>query len=131
MSTTAIRRRLETGRLHRLHRGVYAVGRPEVGPLGWLMAAVLACGPESQLSHRSGAALWGIRHQEGGLIDVTVPGGTTRRHRGIKARRRRPPRRRYVQGIPVGDPLSILIDLATCYPPKRSKTRSTRPTILA
>lgn len=114
MSVAAIRHRLETGRLHELHRGIYAYGRPEVSRLGRLMAAVLACGPQAQLSHRSGADLWGIRRQRGGLIDVTVSSGITRPRPGIKLHRRTPPPRRFVHRIPVGDPLSILIDLATC-----------------
>ena len=42
MPAAAIRHRLETGRLHELHRGIYAIGRPEVGRLGHFMAAVLA-----------------------------------------------------------------------------------------
>ena len=78
------------------------------------MAAVLACGREARLSHRSGAALWGIRPQLGGLIEVTVPGPVHRR-RGIRVHRRADlGRPRQVHRIPVGDPLSILIDLATC-----------------
>lgn len=86
--------------------------------LGHLMAAVLACGPEAQLSHRSGAALWGIRPQRGGLIDVSVPSGTgvCRSRPGIKLHRRAELRRCFVSGIPVGDPVSILIDLATAVP---------------
>ena len=114
MTSAAIRRRLDSGRLHPLHRGVYAVGRPEVSAFGWMMAAVLACGPSAQLSHRSGAALWGIRRQDAGLIDVSVGLGTLRRRRGLLLHRRALPPRRYVRRIPVGDPLSILIDLATC-----------------
>lgn len=114
MPSAVIRRRLDSGRLHPLHRGVYAVGRPEVGSLGRLMAAVLACGPHAQLSHRSGAALWGIRRQEGGLIDVSIPPGSGRRRPGIKLHRRALPPGRFVHRISVGDPLSILIDLATC-----------------
>ncbi|MGD9735509.1 MAG: DUF559 domain-containing protein [Solirubrobacterales bacterium] len=113
-SADAIRHRLETGRLHELHRGVYAVGRREVGPLGHLMAAILASGSLAQLSHRSGAALLGIRRQEGGPIDVSIPLGTGRRRPRIKLHRRTLPPRRLVHRIPVGDPLSILIDLATC-----------------
>lgn len=113
MSPEAIRHRLETGRLHELHRGVYAVGRPEVSRLAHFMAAVLACGPRARLSHRSGADLWGIREQRGGLIDVTVPSDVVRHRAGIKLHRRaalKPPR--FVARIPVGDPVSILIDLA-------------------
>jgi very-short-patch-repair endonuclease len=114
-SVDAIRHRIERGRLHELHRGVYAVGRREVSPCGHLMAAVLACGPAGRLSHRSGAALWGIRPQEGGPIDVTVPSEVARKRPRIRLHRRAvlgPPR--FVQRIPVSDPLSILIDLATC-----------------
>jgi very-short-patch-repair endonuclease len=80
------------------------------------MAAILACGPGAQLSHRSGAALWGIRRQSGGLIDVSVPDSVNRRRPGIRLHRRAELRRRYVAGIPVGDPVSILIDLAADLP---------------
>jgi very-short-patch-repair endonuclease len=80
------------------------------------MAAVLACGPDAQLSHRSGAALWGIRPQRGGLIDVSVPRAVRRGRPGIKLHRRAELRRRFVARIPVGDPISILIDLAAVVP---------------
>lgn len=116
MTAEAVLHRLRTGRLHELHRGVYSVGRPQVGPLGHLTAAVLACGPGAQLSHRSGAALWGIRPQRGGLIDVAVPRAVRRSRPGIKVHRRAELRRRYVAGIPVGDPVSVLIDLAVVLP---------------
>ena len=56
----AIAERLETKRLHRVHRGVYAVGYRRLSRLGWWMAAVLAGGPGAVLSHRCAAALWGI-----------------------------------------------------------------------
>jgi very-short-patch-repair endonuclease len=36
------------------------------------MAAVLACGPDASLSHRSAAALWGIAPAAGSLIDVST-----------------------------------------------------------
>ncbi|HEY6550704.1 MAG TPA: hypothetical protein VIY71_05835 [Solirubrobacterales bacterium] len=41
------------------------------------MAAVLASGPGAVLSHRSAAALWGIRAAVGGPVDVTVPHRST------------------------------------------------------
>src|SRR4051794_4225246 len=52
---------LGASRLHRTHRGVYAVGHLKVSEKGWWMAAVLACGRESMLGHRSGAALSSLR----------------------------------------------------------------------
>jgi predicted transcriptional regulator of viral defense system len=54
----SIRRRVEAGRLHRIHRGVYAVGHRALSMEGVWMAAVLACGGGAALSHRSAAALW-------------------------------------------------------------------------
>ncbi len=53
----------------------------------WL-AAVLACGPGAALSHRSAAALWGLRPTAAAKVDVTVP----RDERPAEPRRdRRPP----------------------------------------
>src|SRR4030088_860250 len=57
----AVEHRLEEGRLHGLHRGVYAVGHRVIPREGHWMAAVLAMGSEAVLSHRSAAALWGMR----------------------------------------------------------------------
>src|SRR3954471_19249016 len=54
-------RQLERGRLHPVHRGVYAVGHRKLTREGAWMAAVLAGGDGAVLSHRSAAALWGIR----------------------------------------------------------------------
>jgi putative AbiEi antitoxin of type IV toxin-antitoxin system/uncharacterized protein DUF559 len=67
----AIHHRLAGGRLHRLHRGVYAVGHRCLTREGRWMGAVLAAGPGAVLSHRSAAALWGIRPSE--VLEVTIP----------------------------------------------------------
>lgn len=67
-----IRRRLESGHLHRLHAGVYAVGHRALSREGRWMAAVLACGEGAALSHRSAAALWGIRQPSSRAIEVTT-----------------------------------------------------------
>jgi Transcriptional regulator, AbiEi antitoxin len=116
MSREAIEHRRETGRLHRIHRGIYAVGRPQVGQRGRWLAAVLSCGPHALLSHESAASLWGFWARSA-RVDVTVPEGTRRRRPGIHLHRRSklaPEHRRIVQGIPVTDPVSTLIDLAAC-----------------
>jgi len=42
------------------------------------MATVLASGPGSLLSHRSAAALWGLRSDSRSRVDVTVSGSTGR-----------------------------------------------------
>lgn len=76
LSARAVRHRVTTGRLHRLHRGVYSIGRPTAE--GRWMAAVLASGEGAVLSHRSAAALWGLRSEARPRIDVTVSGSTGR-----------------------------------------------------
>jgi very-short-patch-repair endonuclease len=58
VSRSAISDRLSAGRLHRVHRGVYAVGHPNIGNEGRWMAAVLACGKGAVVSHASAAELW-------------------------------------------------------------------------
>jgi predicted transcriptional regulator of viral defense system len=72
MRPRALERRIQRGLLHPIHRGVYAVGHCQISREGHWMAAVLACGEDAVLSHRSAAALWGIR-QYSGRIEITVP----------------------------------------------------------
>ena len=69
----AIGGRLARGGLVPLHRGVYAAGHGMLRPQGRWLAAVLACGPGAVLSHRSAAALWGLRPTTRPAVDVTAP----------------------------------------------------------
>jgi hypothetical protein len=114
----AVRRRVEVGRLHRLHRGVYAVGHTIVPPKGRWLAAVLACGPSAVLSHRSAAALWGIRPTAAARIDVTVPHTSGFRSSAaiVVHRSRRPVDTTKRDGIPVTTAGQTLADLATALP---------------
>jgi very-short-patch-repair endonuclease len=48
------------------------------------MAAVLACGPEAVLSHRSAAALWGLLRDQRRRADVCVPGPSTSTRPGVQ-----------------------------------------------
>jgi very-short-patch-repair endonuclease len=118
LTPKAIAHRIRTGRLHPLRRGVYAVGRPDVDRRGRWMAAVLSCGPDALLSHRSAAVLWGLTEVSlEAEIEVVVPRTTVRRRLGIRVHRRvdlAPEHRREVNGIPVTDPISTLVDLASC-----------------
>jgi hypothetical protein len=82
------------------------------------MAAVLACGPQALLSHRSAADLWGMRRPRGKEVaEVVVPRELPRRRPGIRVHRRndhKAPGRREVDRIPVTHPVATLVDLAAC-----------------
>jgi very-short-patch-repair endonuclease len=67
----AIAHRIRRGRLHPLHRGVYAVGHANVPYRGTLWSAVLAC-PGAVLSHRSAAALWDLLPPPAGPVHLTT-----------------------------------------------------------
>ena len=112
----AIKHRVRAGRLHRIWRGVYAVGRPRVGRHGLWMAAVLACGPRAFLSDESAGALLEILPSPAGPIDVSVRGARCPRARaGIRIHRRRGLTDADVTrhlGIPVTSPALTLLDLA-------------------
>ncbi|HET9154503.1 MAG TPA: DUF559 domain-containing protein [Solirubrobacterales bacterium] len=73
LSKRAAAGRVRSGRLHRLHRGVYAVGHRAPSWHGRWMAAVLACGEGAVLSHHSAAALWKLLKPIKGPIHVSVP----------------------------------------------------------
>lgn len=111
----AIDHRIRTGRLHPLHRGVYAVGRPHVTEHGRWMAAVLASGHGATISHSSAAALWRIGSEERGVAELSLPSPFDHNRPGLRIRRRPSLRSRDVTtewGIPVTTPIQTLIDLA-------------------
>ena len=109
----AIQYRVRTGRLYRLHRGVYAVGQRPVSPHAHAIAAVLACGAHAALSHSSAATLWGISNRWSSPLEVTAR--TAHRHTGLRVHRssRLTPRDVTVHfGIPVTSPARTLFDNA-------------------
>jgi very-short-patch-repair endonuclease len=114
----AVRRRVEDGRLHRVDRGVYAVGHARLTREGRWMAAVLRCGAGAVLSHRSAAALWGIRPTGAARVDVTVPRdrGHAPRPGIIVHRPVRAPKSTVRDTIPVTTPAQTLIDLSSMLP---------------
>jgi very-short-patch-repair endonuclease len=79
------------------------------------MAAVLACGDGASLSHSSAAALWRIGWEERGVVELSLPSLSRRRHSGLRIHRRpsltgRDLTREY--GIPVTTPVQTLIDMS-------------------
>ena len=109
--------RIRTGRLHRLHGGVYAVGHRMVSREGRWMAAVLAAGPEAVLSHWSAAALWMIRPTSRSAIDITTP-QKSRSWAGIKRHHKALPIDEVTakEGIPVTTVPRTIFDLAATEP---------------
>ena len=88
LEPSALARRSRSGRLHRLYRGVYAVGYPSASRESRWMAAVLACGHGAVLSHMSAAALWGLLRPEDGPVDVSTSARSGRARRvGIRLHR--------------------------------------------
>jgi predicted transcriptional regulator of viral defense system len=84
---STIANRVAAGRMHRIHGRVLAVGHVALTIEARMLAAALACGPQAVLSHRSAAALWGIRADPCKTIDVTAPGRRGRSPEGIVAHR--------------------------------------------
>ncbi|HEU4599949.1 MAG TPA: type IV toxin-antitoxin system AbiEi family antitoxin domain-containing protein [Solirubrobacterales bacterium] len=115
MRDAAIDRAVAASRLHRVFRGVFAVGRPGLEERGRLRAATLACGERAVISHRSAAALLGLLDRGPRVIDVIAPGNRGRTIDGIHLHRVRAPRpdeTGSVAGIPCTSPARALVDLA-------------------
>jgi Transcriptional regulator, AbiEi antitoxin len=113
-SNRSVERATNEGRLHRLHRGVYAVGYNKPSLRGTCRGAVLACGSGALLSHWSAAWLWGLLPTQPIPVHVTTP----------IPRRLHPPIRRHhsrtltdedrsiEDGIPVTSVVRTALDLA-------------------
>jgi predicted transcriptional regulator of viral defense system len=115
IDSDAITVRVRRGQLHRVHRGVYAVGCGLLTLRGELTAAALACGQGAVLSHRAAAAWWELLAWEPRSPDVIVPGGAGRRLAGIRPRWSRSLERRDVwrrDRILVTSPARTTLDLA-------------------
>jgi len=117
LSEEEIEWRRRTGRLHRVHAGVYSLGHRLLQKEGRWTAAVLASGSDAVLSHWSAAALWMLRPNSRTRVDVTV----SHRSRSSDLIRRHisevPPDERTVkEGIPVTSVPRTIFDLAATEP---------------
>lgn len=129
----AIRARLKAGRLHAVHRGVYAVGHAALSPPGRWLAAVLAAGRTTHasdgsalgawgaaVSHRSAAALWKMLPLASGPVEVVVPGsGGKKKRAGVRIHRSRSLGAADVtlrHGIPVTTAARTIADLRRVLP---------------
>lgn len=120
-SSSAIEHRLRTGRLHIAARGVYLVGWKTLWRERRWMVAVLSCGDEALLSHRSAAALWGFGEEHPSHIDLSLHRHSAVRRQGLKVHDRCGLWVRDITtylGIPVTGPVRTFLDLATVTGPK-------------
>jgi very-short-patch-repair endonuclease len=108
-----------TGRLHRIHRGVYAVGHARVTGDGRWMAAALAHGPLAVLSHRTAAAVHALLRSSSPTAHVTVPARGRRSRKGIVLHQvpLDEDERTMVDGLPVTTVARTLLDLASANDP--------------
>ncbi|MCU1346123.1 MAG: hypothetical protein JWL70_2389, partial [Acidimicrobiia bacterium] len=83
LSSDQIRYLLRTGRLERVHRGVYRLAS---SPRTFEAAAVAACGFASdiRISHLAAGRLWGYRKCVTDTIDVLIPGDAHRSLVGVR-----------------------------------------------
>jgi len=108
-----------SGRLHRLYRGVYAIGHTDLDWHSHCLAAVLACAP-AVASHTSAAWLWGLLRGSPSTFHLTAP---TRRHSrpgwNVHYARLAEENCAEVEGIPVTSLARTLLDLAAMLPAER------------
>jgi very-short-patch-repair endonuclease len=122
VSSDAVDHRLRAGRLHLVHRGVYAVGHRVLPREGRWLAAVLACGESAVLSHATAAVAWDLLAADG-VIHVTVAGDAGRaRRRGIRVHRSAtltPADTTTHRAIPITTPLRTVLDVAATLDGRR------------
>lgn len=121
LSSATIARWVHAGHLHTVHRGVYAVGHPNLPREGRWMAAALACGEGAALSHGATARLVALdRSRALGAIHLSLPPGSHRNPPGLivhRPRRLDPVDLTRWRGIPTTTATRCLFDQATVLGP--------------
>jgi very-short-patch-repair endonuclease len=111
---SGIEKGVASGRLWRVHVGVYAVGHAAMSRERRWHAAVLAGGDGAVLSHRPAGILWRIYRGELARVEVTISRRGTRRRPGIVFHASPLPEDEVDvrQDIPVTSPSRTAVDLA-------------------
>lgn len=107
-----IGRWVRDGQLHRVHRGVYALGHRSLSVEGRLAAAVLWAGPGALLSHTTAAYLWGVLDAVPKVIHISSP-RRLGRTKGIRVHNPRELDGTTLRGFPVTTVARALLDLAS------------------
>ena len=100
---------------------MYAVGHPPLTTAGERRAALIACGEQAVLSHRTAADLWDLRQSNPRLTDVTISSRAGRERRdGIRLHRGPLPPTEVTnhRTFPVTTPARTLLDLAAVITPR-------------
>jgi len=112
LTNSTIDRWLRGGRLHRIHRGVYALGHTAIGVTGRVVAALLWAGPRALLSHTTAAWWWGIITVEPTVIYLSVP-GRAKSTKGIRVHRPRELEGTTHRRLPVTTVSRTLMDISS------------------
>jgi len=115
----AIAHRVAAGRWQRLHRNVYLLGPAAPSLMARARAAVLACGADVVVSHRSAAEMFGLLPEIGGEVHVTVAGRNVAPREGVRLHRVAafgPGEVTNMRGIPVTSVARAICDLAATEP---------------
>ncbi len=117
VSARAIEYLVSVGSLHRILRGVYAVGHPALEPLAAETAALLYAGDNAVLSHGTAAGVWGLVPTPP-VVAITIAGRNVRRQPHVKLHRVDTLDARDVRmkhGFPVTAPARTIIDFAAAH----------------
>jgi hypothetical protein len=115
LGDSAVTARAVSGYLRPLFRGTFAVGHGAIDRRGRMVAAVLACGDGTVVSHRSAAELLGLWEVRASAIDVTSSNWSGREIEGIRwhgVRAPLPDEIRTLDGIRCTNTSRTIIDMA-------------------
>lgn len=112
-----IERRVQSGHLHVLHRGVYAAGCRTLTPAGLRMGGLLSAGPGAVLAGWSGCTQRTLLPDAGTRVDVLIPHGRHVTRPGVAVRNAaiRPSEVSVADGIPTLSVARLLLDLARVH----------------
>jgi very-short-patch-repair endonuclease len=119
LSERQIERRVDSGHLERLHRGVVAVRGGEATWRRDLLAACLAAGPDAVASHRAAARLFAVDLRAAVPAEITVVRARSLKLDRVVIHRSRDLVPRHVSirdAIPATKPHRILVDLGAVVP---------------
>jgi predicted transcriptional regulator of viral defense system len=115
LSDTMVARWLDAGRLHRLHRQVFALGHTALSIEGRLIAALLYGGDQAALSHTTAAWVWSLIDAEPRRIHMTVR-GRLRSSSDVRVHHSREVTGLHCRGFRVTPVARTLVDLGTMLP---------------